>query len=91
MTSIAFFTEDNEGSSWTVESDFVPRVGDTVSYRMMCHDKEKWDEDRYLEMIELANKDWVVSKVHCEFRRYSIYRHEVSHVNVFLRPSKAST
>ena len=87
MAYLSFLLEDGITNIFSAEASYVPRVGDTVIYRLarFCN-KDEWHPERWEEENYLSGKYWEVIAVHQEFRKYRVLENPKEIIYVYVKP-----
>ena len=93
MTTVTFFTEDDENYLFSVSTDAIPQVGDIVIYRLRC-DQSAWDPryydpEVYQEHKRMSGLHWIATKVIREFMQNSLVQIDQV-VSVYVRPESSA-
>jgi hypothetical protein len=86
MAYLVFLLEDGITNIFSTQATYVPRIGDTVIYRLasFCN-KDEWDPIMWEEKNSLSGRYWEVVMVHQEFRKYRVLEDPKEIIYVYVK------
>lgn len=84
---INFVSEDGTEPLFSTGATYIPRAGDTVTYSMEAYDMSEWSDDAWNNKKAVSGKEWVVVRVHHDFRKFTVLTPESQALYVYVRPA----